>query len=183
MAAVIRPARPPDANGIADVHVASWRTTYPGMIPGDYLVSLSARAWRERWRRVLSDPRAAAGTYVAVDAPFGVIGFGSCGRQRSGLAGFGGEFFALYLYDHSQGRGVGRRLMAAMAEDLIGRGITSAVVWVLAGNPSRWFYERLGGTRLAEKPTEFAGAPVVEIAYGWRDLAPLARLSADPSVR
>lgn len=183
MAAVIRPARPLDANGIADVHVASWRATYPGMLPNGYLVSLSARTWRERWRRMLSDPRTAAGTYVAVDAPFGVIGFGSCGHQRSSLDGFGGEFFALYLYDHAQGRGLGRRLMAAMAEDLVGRGINSAVVWVLASNPSRWFYERLGGMRLAEKPTEFAGVPVVETAYGWRDLAPLARLSAGPSVR
>lgn len=73
--------------------------------------------------------------------------------------------------------------MAAMATELINYGMNSAVVWVLANNPSRWFYERLGGCRLAEKIVPFAGADLTEAAYGWRDLAPLARLSADPPVR
>jgi hypothetical protein len=74
-------------------------------------------------------------------------------------------------------------LMAAMAAELVNYGMNSAVVWVLHNNPSRWFYERLGGVRLAEKPVGFAGATLTEVAYGWRDLAPLARLSADPPVR
>lgn len=182
MPGVIRPALPHDAAGIADVHVASWRTTYPGMLPARYLVAMSRQSSHERWRRMLSSPRTAGGAYVAVEAPDGVVGFGCCGRQRSSIEGFGGEFFAIYLYDHAQGRGFGRRLMAAMAEDLIGRGMNSAVVWVLTSNPSRWFYERLGGVRIAEQEIEFAKSTVIETAYGWRDLAPLARLSADPPV-
>ncbi|UEM23636.1 GNAT family N-acetyltransferase [Skermanella mucosa] len=181
--ALIRRARPEDAAGIAEVHVASWRTTYPGMVPDGYLLGLSVPGFTQRWRRILADQSRIHGSFVAVEPPLGVVGFASCGTQRTAIEGYGGEFYALYLYDHAQGRGIGRHLMAAMANELTNYGMNSAVVWVLANNPSRWFYERLGGCRLAEKIIGFAGTNLTEAAYGWRDLAPLARLSADPPVR
>jgi GNAT superfamily N-acetyltransferase len=181
--ALIRPARPGDAAGIAQVHVASWRTTYPGMVPDRYLLDLSVPIYTERWKSLLTDRLGVCGSFVAVEPPLGVIGFASCGTQRTGIEGYGGEFYALYLYDHAQGRGIGRHLMAAMAGELLCFGMNSAVVWVLRDNPSRWFYERLGGSRLAEQAIGFAGATLIEVAYGWRNLAPLARLSADPPVR
>lgn len=179
MSILIRPARPADAVGIARVHVESWRNTYPGMVPDGYLVGLSATASAARWLRVL----AGRGTFVAIDDREGIVGFATCGAQRTRLEGFGGEFYAIYLLDYMQGQGIGRRLMATMASELMDAGMTSAVVWVLEHNPSRWFYERLGGARLAEQPIAFAGAVLTEVAYGWRDLAPLARLSAGPRVR
>ena len=179
---MIRRAGPGDAAGMAAVHVASWRSTYPGLLPDRYLVRLEPRLYAERWRRMLSDPRAGRGCFVAVDGPH-VVGFAWCGPQRTRVEGYGGEFYAIYLLDHAQGVGIGRRLMAAMAEDLVDRGHVSALVWVLRDNPSRFFYERLGGARVAEHPIAFAGAELTETAYGWRDLIPLARLSAGPRVR
>ncbi|WP_051511475.1 GNAT family N-acetyltransferase [Skermanella stibiiresistens] len=181
--ALIRRARVEDAAGIAATHVDSWRTTYPDMVPDSYLLGMSESAYTRRWSAILADRARIHGSFVAVEPPIGVVGFASCGAQRTGLEGYGGEFYALYLYDHAQNRGIGRHLMAAMATELMNYGMNSAVVWVLAVNPSRWFYERLGGRRLAEKIADFAGAELTEVAYGWRDLAPLARLSADPPVR
>ncbi|HYD32661.1 MAG TPA: GNAT family N-acetyltransferase [Azospirillaceae bacterium] len=180
---IIRPARTADAEGIAHVHVDSWRTTYPGMVPDDYLVSLSERASLLRWRHALTGAWGTNRTFIAEDPAWGIIGFATCGIQRTKLEGFGGEFYALYLQDFAQGQGTGRQLMATMADDLRAVGINSAVVWVLKSNPSRWFYQRLGGMPLAEQPIRFAGADLVEFAYGWKDLAPLARLSVDPQVR
>lgn len=183
----IRPAIPADAAGIARVHVTSWRSTYPGMLPDRYLIGLSPPAYAARWRTMLAAEGRGRRTFVAVDpddphARNGVIGFGSCGPQRTSLEGYGGEFYALYMLDHMQGMGWGRRLMGAMAQELLECGMRSAVVWVLRDNPSRWFYERMGGTRLAEQPISFAGARLTEIAYGWTDLVPLARQAADPHV-
>ncbi len=180
---LIRPARSIDAAGIAEVHVASWRTTYPGLLPDSYLVGLSPPLHAERWRGILAREAGARGCFVAIEPPYGVIGFASCGPQRTRIAGFGGEFYTIYLYDFAQGRGIGRRLMATMATDLISRGNNSALVWVLRENPSRWFYERLGGVRAGDQRTSFAGCLLNEIAYGWQDLTTLADLSADPSVR
>ncbi len=59
--AEIRRALPADAAGMAAVHVATWRTTYPGLLPDRYLVSLNPKAYAERWRRMLADPRGGRG--------------------------------------------------------------------------------------------------------------------------
>lgn len=185
----IREARAADAAGMARVHVQSWRSTYPGLIPTQFLVNLSEPAAAERWRTVAEARGPGQGAFVAVDtkglvAPAGsVVGIASFGARRVPVEGFGGEFYALYLLDEAKGLGLGRRLMAVMAERLLGDGVRSAAVWCLRDNPSRWFYERLGGSRVAERPIRFAGAALTEIAYGWHDLAPLARLSAGPEVR
>ncbi len=40
----IRRGRPGDAVGIAAVHVAAWRSAYPGILPDPYLAGLSVPA-------------------------------------------------------------------------------------------------------------------------------------------
>ena len=47
----------------------------------------------------------------------------------------------------------------------------SMAVWVLARNPSKEFYETLGGEIIAEQNIERDGEWFVEIAYGWSDLS------------
>lgn len=178
----VRPASPADAAGIAKVHVASWRATYPGLLPDSFLVNLSIETYTRRWRSLLAGERQGRRSFVVQDIVEGVVGFASCGPQRTAIPAYAGEFYAVYLADHLHGQGLGRRLMGAMASDLLGTGMRSAVVWVLRDNPSRWFYERLGGQRLAEQPITFAGARLSEVAYGWLDLAPLSRAAADPPV-
>lgn len=180
---VIRDARPSDAAGIAKVHVASWRCTYPGLVPDAYLVNLSEAAAAMRWHNAVRAHGPGQGALVAVDGAGTVIGFATYGGCRIPVEGYEGEFYALYLLDDAQGQGLGRRLISTMAERLQKGGKRTAVVWCLRNNPARWFYERLGGVRVAERPIRFAGAELVEIAYGWHDLAPLARLSAGPEMR
>ena len=182
-AVVIREARPSDATGIAKVHIASWRATYPGLVPANYLVNLSEAAAAMRWHNAVQAHGKGQGALVVADERGEVVGFATYGGRRVPVEGYEGEFYALYLLDEVKGQGIGRQLMAIMAERLLKAGTRTAVVWCLRDNPSRWFYERLGGTRVAERPIKFAGADLVEIAYGWHDLTPLARLSAGPEMR
>ena len=44
------------------------------------------------------------------------------------------------------------------------------MLWVLRDNPSRGFYEALGGRVVGEKMQEIGGVAVVEVAYGWDDV-------------
>ena len=81
---MVRPATLEDAPGIADVHVATWRTTYRGLLPDDFLASLSEEHYTERWRRVIGE---GSSRVFVVDAPEGVAGFASGGRERAGENG------------------------------------------------------------------------------------------------
>ena len=187
---LIRPATVADAAGIAAVHVESWRSTYAGLLPDRYLVGLSPPVHERRWKALLTGTGAQRRrTYVMLDGQASpgsdqpqIVGFASCGPQRTGLAGYGGEFYAIYLLDHVHGKGAGRRLLGTMAQDLLAEGTQAALVWVLRDNPSRFFYERLGGALLAEQPISFANTRLAEVAYGWTDLMPLSRLATGPHV-
>ena len=184
----IRRADAGDAAAIARLHVAAWHEAYTGLVPARMLSAFTVAERTRRWQRILSSPDPARASAVFVAArPDGIVGFGSCGRQPAPdlvAAGFLGEISALYLLAAHQRQGIGRRLMALMARDLVAREMRSAALWVLHDNePARAFYETLGakvvGRRVEtvdEHLGQRAGAQDVlhEVAYGWRDLSVLA---------
>jgi GNAT superfamily N-acetyltransferase len=159
---------------MAKVHIVSWRETYPGILPEPMLARLSVAEEAIRWQRMLDRPRAWGNpiSFVA-DQAGSIVGYGSCGEQRSGLLrerGFTGEVSELYVLRSAQGHGIGSGLMRAMAAALLDRGHAALSLWVLEQNmPARRFYERLGGAPIAKKPNR-----VPEIAYAWPDLRELA---------
>jgi ribosomal protein S18 acetylase RimI-like enzyme len=182
----VRRAKPGDAAAIGAVHVAAWRNTYAGVLPDDYLTGLSPMRHAIGYERAMADRRHGHAMFVAVasgaDAPPGartdgegggaVVGFVSGGRgRRPGLCGDAptgsGEVETLYLLDDYRDRGLGRRLMRAMAAHLAAVGCRSAVLWVLRDNPTRWFYLRLGGRAAARETIPFAGRQVEQMAYLW----------------
>ncbi len=178
-AITLRPARPGDAAAIAKVHVETWRATYAGIVPDAYLVSMTeskqALQWNNMIRRAVA-PEAVLAAESA-DVPGGrIVGFGSCGRTRDRVRGRGatgsgsGEIFTLYVTPDWQGRGIGRLLLEGLLVRLHGSGLSEAVLWVLSDNPARFFYEGLGGRRVAERKERFAGVELDEAAYVWCDL-------------
>lgn len=174
--AAIRRAGAGDAPAIAAVHVAAWREAYAGLLPARLLRSLSLEEAVLKWRPILSVPHPAV--FVAIRPDQTVVGFGSCGPQRTAALaadGFAGEVEAIYLLAADQGRGVGRRLMAAMARALLAQGQGSAALWVLRDNQrSRGFYEALGGALVGARAEMHGKVTFHEVAYGWRDLRALS---------
>lgn len=182
---VIRRARPADAEGLARVNIAAWQDAYPGVLPEGYLLGMSSQTDARRWRVDLWRPQPGTRVFVADDPARGpqrrILGYGMCGPQRSRLPGIDGEFYALYVDPAVQQGGLGRRLMAAMADYMIGRRITSACVWVLRDNPARWFYQGLGGRLAGEQAIPFAGIKLPQLAYAWPDTSALSHLVASAS--
>ena len=167
----LRPARPGDAAAIARVHVETWRAAYAGIVPDTYLVTMTESKQALQWNRTIRSAMAPEVVLVAesADLPGGrVVGFGSCGqaRKRPGT----GEVFTLYVAPDWQGRGIGRRLLHGLLAKLKAGGLNQAMVWVLNDNPARFFYEALGGRRIAERKERFAGVDLAEAGYAWRDL-------------
>jgi GNAT superfamily N-acetyltransferase len=68
-----------------------------------------------------------------------------------------------------QRTGVGKRLMAAVVSDPKSRGFNSIIVWVLAANPSRRFYEKLGGDHTQTRNITIEGKQLEEYGYGWKN--------------
>jgi GNAT superfamily N-acetyltransferase len=159
------------------VHVDSWRTTYAGLIPDDFLTGLDYGAQERRWAGILAAQGPASFVYV-VELEGDVAGFASGGREREGDATYTGELYAIYLLEQHQHLGLGRDLVGAVAARLAETGHQSMLVWVLNENAAaRGFYEHLGGVFLRSVRREMAGLQVEEAGYGWLDLDPL-RLAA-----
>lgn len=164
---MIRPARIEDADAIASAHVDAWRSTYAGMLPTDFLASLSEEHYGERWRRVIGD--GVSRVFVAEDLE--IVGFASGGRERAGEVGFAGELYAIYVVSRAQKQGHGRALVRAVADALRDMGLPDMIVWALSENrPARNFYERLGGVYVRSQPITIGTATFEEVSYGWRSL-------------
>ncbi len=165
----IRKASPGDAAVIAHIYTETWRDTYAGMIPDRVLLSMSDRRHSTQWARSLSGSRELA--MVAEDDGNGIIGFGSCGPVKEQKLGAAGEIYTLYVLPDFQGLGFGKRLLAALFQSLVDTGQDSALIWVLAPNPARFFYQAMGGTQVAVRAEPFHGADLDEMAFLWPNLA------------
>jgi len=182
-AGTIRPASPEDAADLATMHVASWRETYPGLLPDSMLASLSVDKRMAMWKQVIGDTPSPGATRVYIAEIDGkIVGFGSCGNQRTRTlreGGYDGEISAIYVLKAFQRRALGRRLLFAMASDLLERGFGAMSLWVLRDNtPARSFYERYGAQVVGEKEESQPDGVLIEVACGWMHLAELARLTA-----
>ena len=178
----IRRAAKADATAIGRVHVETWQSTYAGLLPDKTLAQMSDVRQSAWWSRALADPKEARGVFVADDQDMGVVGFGSCGLVRDKPEGLDGreirvgEVYTLYVEPDFQNMGLGRRLLDALFRQLRADGCDIAVLWMLADNPSRFFYEGLGGERIGQRVDTMAGVDVEELAFAWRDLTvPLIR--------
>ncbi len=183
-----------DVAEIARVYVETWRTAYAGILSDAALTGMSYRRSAEEWGWVIRQRRDVQPVIVAreSDQVLGMVSVGlsrrrdrpSGGRfEASTLALPVGEVFTLYVAPEAQERGIGRRLLAAGFEALAGRNCARAFLWVLRDNPSRFFYERMGGRTIAERTELLWGRSVPELAYGWDDCVAAGRRLAACSVR
>jgi GNAT superfamily N-acetyltransferase len=180
----VRRARPADAISIGAVHVSTWRSTYPGILPDSFLARLSVPRQAAHYDAAIRS--SSTGVFVASasgsDVPPGsgsrIVGFATAGRARGSefIRRLGeGEVETLYVLDDWRDRGVGRKLMRAAGGYLAEIGCKSCFLWVLRENPSRWFYQRLRGKPVAEALIQFAGEKVPQTAFVWD---PIERLLA-----
>ncbi len=169
----IRRAEPADAQIIASVQTASWRTTYATLIPMQFLANMDVNRRAEVWHTWLTDASLRQCIFVAEDADGQVVGFASGGPERDANPIYKGELSAIYILDAYHGQGIGRHLVQAVVEWLNQNHYHTMLIWVLAGNTTGiGFYEAIGGQRIASKNIEIGGATLEEYCYGWLDLTP-----------
>lgn len=142
----LRRARAADARAIAELHVATWKSAYPGLLPQDYLDDLAPEDRLGDWEQAL----AASPWPVVLVAEEGrsLVGFASVSPSRDEDAeDTVGEVQTLYVGPGAWRGGVGTALLVAAGEVLAEAGFTTGTLWVLDVNDrARRFYERNGWT-------------------------------------
>ena len=166
----IRTAEIDDAPAIAKVHVETWKSSYGGIIPQAYLDGMTIQNRTFVWMRLLQRAGTALTTLVSEDHDQRVIGFVAGGPLRHRDPRFQAEISSLYVLAEHQRGSHGRRLFMAASNRLAQHGLQGLFVWVLADNPARTFYEKLGGEVVSETVRDFAGKPLKELGYGWKDI-------------
>lgn len=172
---VVWPARTSHVSAIAEILVDTWRTTFRGIVADDFLDAMLYDQQHERLLNIL----AGEGTtcFVAEVAKV-AVGFAIAGPNRGTESLYSGELYAIYVRQSFQARGIGRQLLGAVSRELIAQQRTNMIVWVLAVNPFRAFYERLGAHVFYRQGLMLGTQMVEQTAYVWDDLRALSdRLS------
>jgi GNAT superfamily N-acetyltransferase len=169
----IREGSEQDLNSIARVLVDGWRTTFRHLLSDEFLDGMTVETQVERHRRTMLT---GATTYFVAHSlqTDEVVGFVNGGPIRHPVAGYEAELYALYLQRSFQGQGIGAGLVKALARRMVVQAMPRMLVWVLAINPNRAFYERLGARPFANNMLKLGPDEVEEIAYVWDDLSGLA---------
>ncbi len=172
----VRPASVKDASGIARVHVLSWQSAYAGIVDATFLANLSIEQRTQRWQTWLSDVEE---QFVSVAETEGgeIVGFAAGTYNREPLdAAYAGELWAIYILPQGQHQGVGRRLVQGVVQALRAKGMDTLIIWALAENPGRGFYEAIGGEYIRTKDCTIGEQTLPEVAYGWLNTDSLAGL-------
>jgi ribosomal protein S18 acetylase RimI-like enzyme len=153
-AGFVRPARAGDADHLARVQVASWRSCFAGIVPSALLGELTGEeasaVWRDRWREAItSPPTSRHGVLAAVTEapPREVVGFVSAGPATDAdrWPGTDAEIYEFRVSPERTGQGHGSRLLHAAVDTLVSDGFHTASIWVLeADSVTRHFLESAG---------------------------------------
>lgn len=154
-----------DCMAVAKVHVQSWRESFAGIVPQNFLDKMSIEERARAFAKGFSG--AFYKMYVAEAPERGIVGFADFGAPREKIDGYQGELHAIYLLSDFQRKGIGARLFNLGVEFLIGSSKNSMYLLALEVSPYRSFYEKMGGHIIGAKQAEIEGIKYDEVIYGW----------------
>jgi GNAT superfamily N-acetyltransferase len=177
----LMPASSQDAQQIAELQAQSWRSTYRGMLPDDYLdhhvVADRIESWTARFAN-FAPHRALVLKAVSEDALLGYV----CVLLDEEPE-WGARLDNLHVIPDSKGTGIGYALFQAAREWIaqVSPG-TPMHLWCVEDNRvARRFYDRQGGTIVESASRSFAGQPSVpELRYWWPPLSERAAAISAP---
>ncbi len=156
-----------DIKDIARVHVNSWCETYEGIVAKTYLESLKYTDRERMWEMLIPRKKGHGGTLVIKDPNGEVVGFCDFGPAREHEHGIDSEVYAIYLLKKVQGKGLGKLLLYKAFELLKDQGFRSVYLWILKDNPTKYFYEKLGGEYLKYTTVNIGEQQLAEELYCW----------------
>jgi len=169
----IREATVADAAGIGYVMVNSWRTTYRGLFPDEILDYLSIEEETTKWARNL-DSISKTDTSLALVAENNnkeIVGFAVGRKNENRIFHYDCNLGVIYILKEYQRIKLGSRLTEQIVDFFVEKRFKSMIIWILKGNTSSIFYEKLGGIPKETLRVERGGIVYEEIGYVWEDIS------------
>jgi GNAT superfamily N-acetyltransferase len=180
----IRPAHIGDSAGLARVQVDSYRTAYAAIWSQELLDHFSYEEQQQDWIDWITsrpdDLILLAETDATSLGGAEIVGYALARPGPTEIAPYDSELLALHVHPSHYRRGIGRRLVSAVAERLQQRGCASMMLWTIEQNRAHGFYLRLGAQLLDARKVSGSGA--TGVAYGWPDIARLSQNSTPHSL-
>ncbi len=165
---VYRKAAAEDAPAVARVHVESWRKSFAGIVPQEFLDNLTVEKREPAFRQRFDETDYKM--FVAETAQSGIVGFADFGEARESGFGFEAELYAIYLLPEFQGKGIGENLFRLCQKEMIADGFDSMYLMALSVSPYKSFYEEMGGQIVGTGNHFLALVEYETFIYGWKDL-------------
>ena len=166
---VYRRANIKDALAVAKVHVESWRKSFAGIVPQEFLDNLSIEKREKVFRQRLGEVNYKM--FVAETFRDGVVGFTDFGKSREDDSPFKGELYAIYLLPEWQRKGIGENLFRLCQKELIADKINSMYLEALKVSPYKPFYKKMGGQIVGQGKHFLANVEYETVFYGWDNLS------------
>jgi ribosomal protein S18 acetylase RimI-like enzyme len=155
-----------DASSMAEVHVASWRAGYKGIVPEKDIAAQSVDVREKYWREAIEKGTPQIEIAWLHDAVAGWVAWDSS-RDPDAPEGTG-EIWSLYVDPRHWRKGIGRELMRYANERLVEAGYMRVSLWVLTENVRAIaFYLDAGFVpeSFSTKPIAMSGETRYEIRY------------------
>ena len=151
----IRKATPEDALGISIVNVYTWKTTYSGLIPEDFINSRIEKVIEiaERNKREIEEKD----NFIVATVDGVIVGFACYGESREEEFINVAEIYAIYVLSGFQGQGIGGKIFTSCIEELKKNRFDSVIINCLKGNKSLEFYKHMGAKIIGEREDKVKG--------------------------
>jgi len=163
----ITPAMLEDARQVAEIHVTTWQSAYQGIVPAEYLASLSVEKREAMWRECIAKGVPELLVAKVEGRMVGWVAFGPC--RDEGSPPDSAEVWAIYVAPSSWSSGVGRMLWHRSQARMLEQGFRTVSAWVFTQNARAIRFYRAAGFAAdssSVKEFELGGGQMQEIRYG-----------------
>ena len=165
---IIEKMKEEDIEQVAKILVDSWKIAYKDIIDKTFLKNLSLE---EKIQTLNEEYKTRTHTVARNKDTDEVVGVTRLGKRLDELNRFteyDGEIYGLYVKPGLLRKKIGSKLLLYAKESLKEQGNHKMIIWCLKENePSRKFYESMGGILLGEKMRNIGGKDYLLVGYGY----------------
>lgn len=165
MEVLIRQATMDDAKAIGLIGVISWKSAYRGIVPDEYLDSLTVE---KRERYIAASLANTSRRFIIAEADGEPVGMACFYPLCNGKANKElWELEAIYVLPQYWNKGIGRILINHVFQYIGEHNALVCILWVLNDNHrAKGFYEHIGLTNTGiEKIINIGGKNLIEVCY------------------